>query len=257
MGVKWGEPFTSSFMANHMGIFSFFQYGILFQAVAIIHFIRRRPENWWLLVILLGGCVGAIVYLAVEALPDLLDPRTRNFFGRRRRMAELQAVIRQNPSPGNYEELGDLYIDSGQWAEARACYDKSISTRTDTLDPFYRRGIAEMELGDFPAAIADLERVINQDPNYDFHRGIGLLAHAYAKTGQPEKARSRFEQASQRSVLSEIQVYYAEFLAEQGEKEAARQVAASVLERRSAMPRFRKRRDRPWFRRAKAVLRSV
>jgi len=240
-----------------MDILDLFRYGFLLQILAIVHFIRRRPETWWLWIILIGGALGAGVYLAVEALPDFLDPGTRNFFQRRRRIRELQALVQQNPAPGNYEELGDLCIDSGKWVEARACYDKSISTRTDSLDPFYRRGIAEMELRDFPAAVVDLERVINRDPTYDFHRAIGLLAHAHAKTGQSDRARKLFEQASQRSVLSETQVYYAEFLAGQGEKEEARQIAESVLQRRSAMPRFQKRRDRPWFRRAKAVLKTV
>ena len=240
-----------------MEILDLFRYGFLLQILAIVHFIRRRPQTWWLLIILIGGALGAVVYLAVEALPDLLDPGTRNFFQRRRRIGELRALVQQNPSPGNYEELGDLYIDSGKWAEARACYDQSISSRTDTLDPFYRRGIAEMELGDLPAAVADLERVINKDPHYDFHRAIGLLAHVYAKTGQPEKARKLFEQASQRSTLSETQVHYAEFLAGQGEREEARQVAASMLQHWAAMPRFQKRRDRPWFRRAKALLKAL
>ncbi len=237
-----------------MQILDLFRYGFLLQILAIVHFIRRRPQGWWLWIIIIGGALGAVVYLAVEALPDFLDPGTRNFFQRRRRIRELQALVQQNPSPGNYEELGDLFIDSGKWVEARASYDKSISTRTDSLDPFYRRGIAEMELGDFPAAVIDLERVINKDAHYDFHRAIGLLAHAYAKTGQSEKARKLFEQASQRSALSETQVHYAEFLASQGEREEARQVAAEMLQHWSAMPRFRKRRDRPWYRRAKALL---
>ncbi len=238
-----------------MEILDLFRYGFLLQILAIVHFIRRRPETWWLWIILIGGALGAGVYLAVEALPDLVD--TRNLFQRRKRIRELQALVRQNPSPGNYEELGDLYIDSGKWAEARVCYDKSISSWTDSLDPFYRRGIAEMQLGDFQAAAADLERVLSKDPKYDFHRAIGLLADICAKTDQPEKARELFERASQRSILSETQVYYAEFLAEQGERDEARQVASSVLERRSAMPRFQKRRDRPWFRRAKAVLKTL
>ncbi len=240
-----------------MDILDVLRYGFFVQVLAIIHFIRRRPENWWLLVILMGGALGALVYLAVEALPDLLDPGTRNFFQRRRRIQELEALVQQNPAPGNYEELGDVYIESGKWAEARACYDKSISTRTDSLDPFYRRGIAEMELGDFAASAADLERVINKDPNYDFNRAIGLLAHAFAKTGQPEKARKLFEQANRRSTLSETQLHYAEFLAGQGEKEQAREVVASMVKRWPAMPRFQKRRDRPWLRRAKALLKTV
>ena len=40
-----------------------------------------------------------------------------------------------------------------KWAKAKAAYDKAISARTDSVDPFYRRAVAEYELGDFQAAL--------------------------------------------------------------------------------------------------------
>ena len=69
-------------------------------------------------------------------------------FPRRRRIHELEREILDNPSAGNYEELGLLYLDDGDFARARACYDKAISSRADSVDPFYRRGVAEIELED-------------------------------------------------------------------------------------------------------------
>ena len=40
-------------------------------ALAIIHFIRRRPDTYWLYIILFLGPLGAMVYLLVEAVPDV------------------------------------------------------------------------------------------------------------------------------------------------------------------------------------------
>src|SRR5947209_5543072 len=172
-----------------------FSWGIILQALAIIHFIRRRPDTYWLFIIIFLGGIGALVYLVVEAVPDLgLLRQSFKVFPRRKRIRELEAAILDNPSPGNYEELADLYMEEGRFARARECFDKSISARTDSPDPFYRRGICEVELGDFPAALQDLERVISKDPRYDFQRAAGLLAHAYANTGQPEKADALFRQ---------------------------------------------------------------
>ena len=48
----------------------FYPYGIVLQALAILHFVRRRPDNYWLFVILMFGGVGALIYLAVEVIPD-------------------------------------------------------------------------------------------------------------------------------------------------------------------------------------------
>ena len=58
-----------------MGLFGFstlfFPWGIVLQAVAVIHFIRRRPDTYWLFVIIFLGPLGALIYLCVEGIPDL------------------------------------------------------------------------------------------------------------------------------------------------------------------------------------------
>jgi len=230
-------------------------WGFLLQAVAIIHFIRRRPDTYWLFIILIGGWLGALVYIAVEVIPDASLLRTSfQAFPRRRRIHELESAILDNPSAGNYEELGLLYLDDGDFHRARACYDKAISSRTDHVDPFYRRGIAEVGLGDFAAGVPDLERVVAAEPKYDFHRAMGLLAHAYAHTGQPAKADALFRQATQISTISETYYNYAQFLYSQGRHDEARQWAQKILEKKPTMPGYLRRRERPWFRKAQAML---
>ena len=48
-----------------------YPWGFLLQALAIVHFIRRRPDTYWIFVILFLGPFGAIIYLLVEAAPDV------------------------------------------------------------------------------------------------------------------------------------------------------------------------------------------
>lgn len=230
-------------------------WGIILQAVAIVHFIRRRPDTYWLFIILIGGWLGALVYIVVEVIPDAGLLRTSfQVFPRRRRIHELERAILDNPSAGNYEELGLLYLDDRNFSQARACYDKAISSRTDSVDPFYRRGVAEVELGDFAAAVPDLERAVAADPDYDFHRAKGLLAHAYAQTGQAEKAAALFQQATKISTSSETYYNYALFLHAQGRNEEARGWAQKILDKGPTMPSYQRRRERPWFRKAYALL---
>jgi hypothetical protein len=230
-------------------------WGFMLQAVAIIHFIRRRPDTYWLFIILIGGWLGALVYIVVEVVPDAgLLSTSFQAFPRRRRINELERAVLDNPSAGNYEELGLLYLDDGKFARARACYDKAISARTDDADPFYRRGVAEIELGDFPAAVPDLERAVTADPNYDFHRAKGLLAHAYAQTGHPEKAEALFQQATKISTNSETYYNYALFLQSKGRSDEARTWAQNILDKQRSMPGYLRRRERPWFRKAHALL---
>lgn len=237
--------------------FAFSWWGIVLRIVAIVHFIRRRPDFFWLWIILIHP-IGALVYIAVEMIPDAgLLRGSFQAFPRRRRIGELQREIIDNPSAGNYEELGQLYMDEHDFARAKWSYDKAIAARGDAPDPYYRRGVAEVELGEFAAAVPDLERAVTTDADYDFHRGKGLLAWAYAQTGQTEKANGMFREAVKLSTLSETYYYYALFLESQGRTAEARAWAQKILDKKPTMPGYLRRRERPWFRKASAVLGRV
>jgi hypothetical protein len=240
-----------------MGFGGLFPWGILLQALAIIHFVRRRPDAYWLWVILFFPGLGALVYILVEVLPDA--PLLRNSLRgvpRRRRIRQLEAIILENPAVGNLEELADLYLEDRKFARARELYDRVITPRTDSPDPYYRRGIAALELKDFAAAAADLERVVAVNPKYDFHRAIALLAHACAQLGQAEKADVLFQKATEISTQSETYANYATFLLAQGRKAEAHEWANKILAKKPTMPSYLRRRERPWFRAAKAILKQ-
>src|SRR5579862_5559625 len=229
-------------------------WGIILQAIAIVHFIRRRPDGYWLFIIIFLGGLGALIYIFVEVVPDMRMRQSFKVFPRRKRIRELESAILDNPSAGNYEELGDLYLEEEHFAKARRAYDKAISSRTDSPDPFYRRGVAAVQMGEFSAALLDLERVVAADPTYDFHRAAGLLAHAYANTGQPEKAEALFGQVTRISTSSETYYNYACFLASQQRNAEAREWAGQILAKKPNMPGYLRRRERPWFRKANALL---
>src|SRR5438309_12020486 len=191
-----------------------YPWGLVLQALAIVHFIRRRPDTYWIFVILFLGPFGVIIYLLVEAAPDLgLLRQSFKVFPRRRRIHELELAVRYNPSAGNYEELGDLYMEDGTFARARECFDRPISSQTDSPDPFYRRGACAVAMGDFSAAITDLERVVTRHRAYDFYRAAGLLAHSYANTGQQVTANALFRETTVISTSSETIYHYVWFLA--------------------------------------------
>jgi hypothetical protein len=239
-------------------IYSFYPWGLILYAVAIVHFIRRRPEGYWLWVILFLGPIGPLIYIVVEVIPDLgLLRDTFQAFPRRKRIRHLEAMITQNPSAGNLEELADLYLDERDYKRAREVYDRAITSRGVSDDAYYRRGITAIQLEDYKAAQPDISYTVARDPKYDSYRAMGLMAQTHAKLGDPDKAEACFEEATRMSTLSETYLNYAQFLASQGRTGEAREWAQRVLQKKPTMPSYLRRRERPWFRKASALLKKL
>jgi hypothetical protein len=112
-------------------------------------------------------------------------------------------------------------------------------------------------LGDAQAAIPDLERAVAKEPGYDFQRAAGLLAQAYAKAGQKEKAEAQFRRAIVASTLSETYLNLADLLASEGRNTEAREWAQKVLNKERTMPDYLRRKERPWFQKAREMLKTL
>ncbi len=233
--------------------------GLALMVFALVHFLKYRGGNWlWLYVIIFLGPLGALIYIAVEVIPELRGSHTSSkWFGRRNEIKRLEAAVLDNPSAGNYEELADLYLDNKDFAKARDCFSKAITSRTDIPDPFYGRARANLALGKIADAIPDLEKVISIDPRHDYNRAAGLLANAYALTGRDQDASRMFEQTLKLSTLSETQFNYARFLANHGRLTEAREMAQQVVRKRASVSPQLRRADRQWFSAAEALLKEL
>ncbi len=236
----------------------FYPWGFILQGLAILHFVRRRPENYWFYVIFFGGFLGAGVYIFAEVLPDLgLLRGVFQGFGRRSRIQKVETIIIDNPSPANYEELGELYKDQGQFEKARDAFNHAITGRGDSLYTFYSRAHSSLGLNDFPGAIPDLERVVAGDRKFDYYRAAGLLADAYSKTGQLERADQLFAEVTQISTTPETLYNYASFLKTANRREESREWLQKLEAKKRTLPRYMQRRERPWFRKGKALMKEL
>jgi hypothetical protein len=235
-----------------------FRFGFLLQVAAVIHWARNRPDTFWLWIIIIGGFIGALAYFLIAGRPDFaIMGRTLKGPGRRKRIRMLRAMLLDNPSAGNFEELGELLLTEKRYAEARRAFDGALGARTDSIDPFYRRALALFQLREYEAAAKDLEHVTAVDPKYDYSNAFCLYAQTLALTGRKTEALAAFEQLVERSHSAETLYEAAAFFAENGRQETARDLAQRIIAREMTMPRYQKRRDRVWLRKAKALERRL
>jgi hypothetical protein len=233
-------------------------WGFLLQILAIVHFFRRRPEGYWFFVIFFGGFLGASVYILAEMVPDLgLLRDTMQGFGRRSRIQKVETDILDNPAPANYEELGELYKDQGQYAKGREAFTHAIEARSDSIYTFYSRALCSLAMNDLPAAIPDLERVVAGDRKFDYYRAAGLLADAYARTGDLQRAEPLFVEVTQISTTPETLYNYSSFLKTANRRDEARAWAQKLLAKKRTLPRYMQRRERAWFRKGESLLKEL
>jgi hypothetical protein len=148
-------------------------------------------------------------------------------------------------------------MEDGRFGRARECFSEAIQRRSDSPDAFYRRALSALAVGDFAAAVDDLAQTVKMDPRHDYHRAAGLLAHALARIGRKEEAAAAFEEVTKTSTLSETQYNYAAFLAATGRPAEAREWAQRILAKKPTMPAYMRRKERPWFRKASALIKKV
>jgi hypothetical protein len=236
----------------------FYPWGFIIQGIALWHFVRRRPENYWLWIIIFGGPLGAGVYVVAEVIPDFgLLRGAFQGFGRRSRIQSLEAQILDNPSAGNLEELADLYFDNKDYAKARDALNRAITSRSDSPHSFYLRAKSSLALKDYAAAIPDLEYVVGKEHKFDYYRATGLLGDACARIGDYERAAHYFSPAIQFSTTPETLYNYANFLRLSGKKDEAREWTGKLAAKKRTLPRYMQRRERPWFRKGKALAKEL
>ena len=235
-----------------------YPWGFILQGIALWHFVKRRPETYWLYVILFLGPLGAAAYVAAEMIPDLgLLKGSFQGFGRRSRIQSLEMQIIDNPSAGNFEELAELYFEQKKYAKAREALDRAITARSDSPHAFYLRAKSALAMNDYAAAIPDLEYVVAKDPKFDYYRATGLLGDAYARTGDLDKAAIYLGPAAQFSTTPETLYNYANYLKLSGKKDEALEWTAKLIAKKRTLPSYMRRVERPWFRKGKALQKEL
>lgn len=174
--------------------------------------------------------------------------------------------ILDNPSAGNYEELGELNLEEKKFQKAREAFTKAIEaygtrrasgSQNDTLHTYYGRAKSVLGLNDYAAAIPDLERVACSDLKFDYYRAAGLLGDAYARTGEMQKAAQWYAPAVQYSTTPETLYNYAWFLKADGKTQEAQEWIEKLMAKRRTLPTFMQRVARPWFRKGKALKKEL
>lgn len=220
-----------------------------------LHAVRSGRAQTWLWILVIGGPLGATIYVFAVLVPEWMGGRTaRNISATARAVLDperdyraAKAALEDADTVGGRMRLAQAAAALGRWEEAETAWASCVVGQFAD-DPVVLLGHANalIELGRFPEALKRLEQLSTLGKEND----TPPVALAYARTfeglGRVTDADAPFRFAAERLPGLEAACRYAAFLARTGRSDDAR-AALSDIERRFAKvnPQLRGI-DRPW-----------
>lgn len=242
-----------------MGFFyHYWHLSTLFQIAMIVHWVRVRPEFYWLWIIILLGPLGSAIYFFVEVVPTIrwkLPAIER--LERRRRKEQLERIVADSPTQESLAQLARICALEGEHERAIELYGEALQRDPHDPDSLFGRGKALFAVGRKEEAIRDLRTVVEDEPTHAFHQAAVSLAEAYEANGQDGEAEKTYLAILGRTTVSAAYYGHARLLAKRGQKDEARGQLQQILAKQPGLPRYLRRQERPWVRKAKDMLKEL
>jgi hypothetical protein len=228
---------------------------LLVQVLLIIHCVKTGRNQIWIWVLALLSLPGAIAYIAVEIVPELLGSRgakraVRNVKGALDPGRELreERVARVSGDVESRQRYAEQLARQGRHGEAVEVY-RALLTGLYETDPGLMLGLAQaqFESGDAVGARATLEALIVANPQFKSADGHLLYARAVEASGDATKALEEFRVLAGYYPGGEAAVRYARLLRQQGQVEEARRALRELLDRMSLAPPHVRKAQQEWL----------
>jgi hypothetical protein len=237
------------------GIVSLVIFG--FSAWMAVDCWRNGRETYWFWIILFTGGFGAFIYFLTQYMPG-----TRLEFSLWQRLAmsgrvgELKSRAHHLDNAGAYEELGDLYAGLAKWPQAEAAYRDALKRDGSSAHAQARLGYALIEMKRPEEAWPLLGPLYLKNPGFDDNKLIRQLARCQAARGNFKDARNLYEYFLGKHSYTDVQLEYAQTLLSAGDVETGCKVLQELIDDVAHSPKFAQRRDRPFVRAARRLLKS-
>jgi hypothetical protein len=229
-----------------------------FQIWMGVHAIRNREWIWAVLILFGWGFAALWYYLMVyrataSSVSGFELPGAQN----RRRIRELQAQIHHIGNALHYFQLGDVYFQKGQLAEAEKCYRSALERESNDIDVRAHLGQCLVRLKRPAEARPLLEGVMLEKPGHEYGYTMMALAEALTALGETDNAIQYWQHITQNHSYPRAKVQLAELYIAKNQPDLARAELKDVLNDDVHAPPFQRRRDRIWINRARSLIRKL
>jgi hypothetical protein len=223
----------------------------IFQIWMLVHAIRNREWVWAVFLFIGWGFTALFYYLMVyrnsaSSVSGFELPGAQS----RKRIRELQSQIHHIGNASHYFQLGDVYFQKGQLAEAEKCYRTALQLEPNDIDVRAHLGQCLVRQNKAAEARPILEGVMHEKPGHDY----GYTMMALAET---DNAILYWQHITQNHSYPRAKVQLAELYLAKNQPDHARAELKDILADDVHAPAFQRRHDRVWINRARSLMRKL
>jgi hypothetical protein len=228
---------------------------IAIMLAAVVHIIKTGRNFIWVYVVIFIPLFGALVYFAVEIIPELFRSRAAQKLGANAKamadpnksFREARRAVEMTGSVDSKRALAEEYARRGDYAAAIEIYrDALVGHFAD--DPALLMGLARAQFarGDGAGAQASLDQLQAADPNFVSADGHLLYARALELQGKDEEAMTEYGRLVPYYSGEEARARYGLLLQRNGRNDEAQAVYEEILKRLDGAPKRIQAMQKEW-----------
>ncbi len=236
----------------------FFAY-VVFMIWMIVECIRKDPDRWWVIIILVFQPFGALIYFFARWLPSnqVRPPKFLQNLTRGNEIKRLETAAMQIGNAHQYIELANVLSEVRQFDRAGEAYATALQKESDNLQALWGASLVDMQQANYNQAKERLEKALQLDPQYKF----GDVSLAYGKVlynlELPDAAAQHLKKHIKRWRHLEALYLLATIQSESGNPQEARQQLLEMLLDINGSPKAIARKHGIWKSRASKLLRKL
>jgi len=229
---------------------------VLLDLMLVFHAVKTGRVRPWAFIILAVPGIGALAYLLIELIPELLSGpeaqkarrRIANKLDPEKQYRRLVDQLLTADTVANRAELAAECLEVARFEEARQHYEHILQQQAGDA-PVYALCKAKAEFGlNKPAdVVATLEAMRNRWADYESAEGHLLYARALASSGRIEEALEEFHSVSEYFPGAEARVRHGLLLDQLGRAGEAKALLSDLLLQLKRAPKHVRKMQSEWL----------
>lgn len=234
----------------------FFLLQTAFSLWMLVDAVQRGARYYWLWIIMMP--FGELAYFLAVKIHDPPFRRLKQRYAERpATLKELRYAASRSPSIQNRLLLAQALHDKQEYSEAAELFREIIASDCAEKRALYGLGRCLLETKQTREAVEAMQDLVQRDFEYEDFQPVECLAQLYWESGEREKAVELMRKTVRKSQRLRHILQLAHYLRHEEQHGSAREMLREALEDHENAPKYVRRAERAWAKKARSILREL